>query len=157
VLRVALRRLGDRGRAQDATQDVFLAIWRSAATYRPERGPVSPWLFTLARNAIVDRARRRSEPAVEAPDAPSDGPGPAEQAESAGLRSRVHRALEELPERERVLVAMAYWSGLSQSEIADRLEIPLGTVKTRTRSALARLADLLGDDLGAGSVQKEGG
>ena len=60
---------------------------------------------------------------------------------------RVHRALEELPEREREVIALAYWSGLSQSEVAEFLGIPLGTVKTRTRAALARLADVLGDDL----------
>jgi RNA polymerase sigma-70 factor (ECF subfamily) len=84
---------------------------------------------------------------AEVPDTPTDGPGPAERAEQSWVAWRVHRALEELPDREHEVIALAYWSGLSQSEVAEYLGIPLGTVKTRTRAALARLADLLGDDL----------
>jgi RNA polymerase sigma-70 factor (ECF subfamily) len=149
VFGLALRRLGDRGRAEDAVQETFTSIWRSAPSYRPERGPGGPWLYAVARNAIVDRGRVRSEPPVETPtDAPEPGSGPAERAEAGWLSWRVHRALEELPERERTVVELAYWSGLSQSEIAEFLGIPLGTVKTRTRSALARLADeLAGEEL----------
>jgi RNA polymerase sigma-70 factor (ECF subfamily) len=143
VLGLALRRLPDRGRAEDAAQETFAAIWRSAATYRPERGPARPWLFTVARNAIVDQARTRVDPTAEAADSPSDEPGPSEQAESGWVSWRVHRALEELSDRERTLIELAYWSGLSQSEIAARLGVPLGTIKTQTRGALARLARLL--------------
>jgi RNA polymerase sigma-70 factor (ECF subfamily) len=143
VFALALRRLGDRGRAEDATQETFTAVWRSASSYRTERGPGAPWLYAVARNAIVDRTRARSEPAVEAPDEPSSEPGPPEEAERSWLAWRVHRALQELPDQERPLLELAYWSGLSQSEIADFLNIPLGTVKTRTRSALGRLADEL--------------
>ena len=77
------------------------------------------------------------------PDEPSSEPGPADEAEQSWLAWRVHRAMQELPEHERPLLELAYWSGLSQSEIADFLNIPLGTVKTRTRSALSRLADAL--------------
>ena len=73
--------------------------------------------------------------------------GPDDAAESGWVAWRVHRALETLPEQERSLVVLAYWSGMSQSEIADYLGVPLGTVKTRTRSALRRLADELGDEL----------
>jgi RNA polymerase sigma-70 factor (ECF subfamily) len=101
----------------------------------------------VARNAIVDRSRVRSEPPMEAPDGAVDEAGPLEQAEQSWVAWRVHRALEELPEREREVVALAYWSGLSQTEVAEFLAIPLGTVKTRTRSALARLADLLEGEL----------
>jgi RNA polymerase sigma-70 factor (ECF subfamily) len=143
VFALALRRLGDRGRAEDATQETFTSVWRSARSYRAERGPGAPWLYAVARNAIVDRTRVRSEPPVEAPDEPSSAPGPPDEAERSWLSWRVHRALEELPEQERPLLELAYWSGLSQSEIADFLNIPLGTVKTRTRSALSRLADAL--------------
>jgi RNA polymerase sigma-70 factor (ECF subfamily) len=145
VFALALRRLGDRGRAEDATQETFASIWRSASSYHPERGPGAPWLYAVARNAIVDRTRARSEPPAEVPDNPSTEPGPPEQAERSWLSWRVHRALEDLPEHERPLLELAYWSGLSQSEIADFLNIPLGTVKTRTRSALSRLADSLED------------
>jgi RNA polymerase sigma-70 factor (ECF subfamily) len=142
VLGLAIRRLRDRSRAEDATQETFTAIWRSAATYRPERGPGTPWLYTVARNAIINQTRIRVEPTAEAPDSPSDRPGPPEHAESDWVSWRVHRALESLPEHERTVIELAYWSGLSQSEIAARVSIPLGTVKTRTRSALVHLAEL---------------
>ena len=143
VFALALRRLGDRGRAEDATQETFTSIWRSAASYRADRGPGAPWLYAVARNAIVDRARARSETPTEVPDEASSEPGPSDEAERSWLAWRVHRAMQELPEHERPLLELAYWSGLSQSEIADFLNIPVGTVKTRTRSALGRLADAL--------------
>jgi RNA polymerase sigma-70 factor (ECF subfamily) len=148
VLGIALRRIGDRGRAEDATQDTFASIWRSASRFDPARGEATSWLYTVARNAIVDGLRRRREPPVdEAPDTPEPGPGPDDAAEQGWVAWRVHRALETLPEQERSLIELAYWGGLSQSEIADYLSIPLGTVKTRTRSALRRLADELEDEL----------
>ena len=148
VLALALRRLGDRGRAEDATQEVFAAVWRSARSYNPARGAGSTWLFAVARNAIVDGFRKRPEPVAEPPDLPSTEAGPPEQTDAGWVSWRIHRALETIPERERTLIELAYWSGLSQSEIAEFLNLPLGTVKTRTRSALARLADLLEGELG---------
>src|SRR5438874_4602969 len=147
VFGLALRRLGDRMRAEDAVQETFAAIWRSARTYRPERGAGAPWLYAVARNAIVDRSRNRNEPPGEAPDLPSTEPGPDEQAEASYTSWRVHRALEELPLNERDVIELAYYGGLSQSEVADFLGIPLGTVKTRTRAGLGRLADLLEGEL----------
>jgi RNA polymerase sigma-70 factor, ECF subfamily len=147
VMGLALRRLGERGGAEDAVQETFAAVWRSAASYRPERGPGGPWLWAVARNAIVDRLRARRELAAAAPDLPSAEAGPSDRAESAYVAWRVHRALEELPAKEREVVELAYWSGLSQSEVAEYLNIPLGTVKTRTRSALTRLADMLEGEL----------
>jgi RNA polymerase sigma-70 factor (ECF subfamily) len=143
VFSLALRRLGDRGRAEDATQETFASVWRSARSYKADRGPGAPWLYAVARNAIVDRTRQRSEPPMEAPDRASDEAGPAELAEQSWLSFRVHAAVQALPEHERTLLELAYWGGLSQSEIAEFLNIPLGTVKTRTRSALGRLADTL--------------
>ena len=148
VFGLALRRLGDRGRAEDAVQETFTSIWRAARSYRPERGPGAPWLYAVARNAITDRGRARSEPPAEVPDTPSPDAGPAERAESGWTAWRVHRALEELGPNERKVIELAYWSGLSQSEIAEFLNIPLGTVKTRTHAALARLAVLLEEELG---------
>ncbi len=147
VLGLALRRLGDRGRAEEAVQETFAAVWRAAATYRPERGRPAAWLYAVARNAIADRSRARQEAPTEPPDYPSPEAGPEERAEQAWVAFRVHRALQALPERERQLIELAYWGGLSQSEIAARVGIPLGTVKTRTRSALLRLADLLEEEL----------
>jgi len=148
VFGLALRRLGDRGRAEDAVQETFASIWRAARSYRPERGPGAPWLYAVARNAITDRGRARYEAPAEIPDSPSPDAGPAERAESGWTAWRVHRALEELNTNERSVIELAYWSGLSQSEIAEFLNIPLGTVKTRTRAALARLAVLLEEELG---------
>lgn len=147
VFGLALRRLGDRGRAEDALQETFTSVWRSASTYSPERGPGAPWLYAVARNAIVDRSRGRTEVPAEPPEEEAVEPGPPEQAEASWLTWRVHLALAELPEHERTVLELAYWSGLSQSEVATFLNIPLGTVKTRTRSALARLADLLDEEL----------
>lgn len=143
VLGLALRRLGDRGRAEDAVQEAFASIWRSAGSYRRERGTVAPWLYTIARNAIADRGRARNEPPAEPGDAVSDEPGPADEAEHSWVSYRVHVALETLPESERTVLELAYWSGLSQSEIAEFLHVPLGTVKTRTRSGLRRLSEEL--------------
>jgi RNA polymerase sigma-70 factor (ECF subfamily) len=144
VFGLALRRLGDRTRAEEAVQETFTSVWRSARTYKPERGPGAPWLYAVARNAIVDGARTRVDPVVAEPrDEPADEAGPSERAELSWLAWRVHRAIEELPANERIVLELAYWSELSQSEIASRLRIPLGTVKTRTRSGLRRLSDLL--------------
>jgi len=147
VFGLALRRLGDRMRAEDAVQETFAALWRSAKTYRPERGPGAPWLYTVARNAIVDRSRNRSEPPTEVPETASAEPGPAERAESSYVAWRVHRALEGLGGNERDVIELAYYGELSQTEIADFLGIPLGTVKTRTRAGLSHLADLLDGEL----------
>ncbi len=148
VFGLALRRLGDRGHAEEAVQDAFAAVWRSAATYRPERGAAGAWLYTVARNSIVDRLRRGG-PATDAelPELASAEAGPAERAEDSDVSWRFHRALEELQPREREVIELAYWSGMSQSEVAEYLGLPLGTVKTRTRSGLARLASLLEGEL----------
>jgi RNA polymerase sigma-70 factor (ECF subfamily) len=149
VLGLALRRTRERGRAEDATQEVFTAVWRSAGTFDPTRGRATAWLFTIARNVLVDGYRRQSEqPIPTAPDSVDSAPGPDVAAETSWLSWRVHRALAELPEAERILIELAYWGGLSQSEIAARLDLPLGTVKTRTRSGLNRLAGELEEELG---------
>ena len=143
VLGLAVRLLGDHGRAEDATQEAFAAVWRSARTFRPERGTGSAWLYTVARHAIIDDARTRREPVVETPDEAAADDGPQEHLEKSWLAWRVHGALERLPERERAVLELAYWSGLSQSEIASYLDVPIGTVKTRMRTGLGRLAGLL--------------
>ncbi len=148
VLGLALRRIGDRGRAEDSVQDVFTAVWRSAPSYDRRRGPGGAWLYTIAHNAIVDAQRRRRAPTLaDPPEVVSTDRTPDEQAEASWDAWRVHRALETLPETERSVIDLAYFSGLSQSEIAGFLHVPLGTVKTRTRSGLARLADALEGEL----------
>lgn len=147
VLALAQRRLGDFGKAEEALQDAFMSVWRSASTYRADRGAATAWLYAVARNTIADRGRRRQEPPAEPADQPSAEAGPEELAEREWLRWLVHSALEKLAESERELIVLAYWGGLSQSEIANRLDIPLGTVKTRTRTALSRLATMLDEEL----------
>src|SRR5215510_9400477 len=97
VFAMALRQLGDSGRAEDATQETFAAVWRSAKSYKAERGTASAWLYAVARHAIIDRARQRVEPATETPDIVSSEAGPDELAESSWLSWRVHSALERLP------------------------------------------------------------
>jgi RNA polymerase sigma-70 factor (ECF subfamily) len=148
VLGLALRRIGDRGRAEDSVQEVFAAVWRSASKYDRTRGPGGAWLYAIARNAIIDTLRRQPAPSVaDPPEAVSQSPTPDEEAEASWSAWKVHRALETLPDSERAAIDLAYFSGLSQSEIAEFLHIPLGTVKTRTRSGLARLADALEGEL----------
>jgi RNA polymerase sigma-70 factor (ECF subfamily) len=147
ILGLAINRLRDRGRAEDATQEAFASMWRAASTYRPDLGPGAPWVYTVARNAITSRWRKRPEPTAEPREEPSLEPGPAEHAEHSWRSFLVHRALETLPDHQRRLVELAYWGELSQSEIAEQLDLPLGTVKTRTRAALKRLAEALREDL----------
>ena len=145
VFGLALRRLRNRAEAEEVTQEAFAAVWRSAGSYVPERGSAGGWLYTVARNAVLDRLRRnnRADTSFDMPELVSPEGGPDEQAEQAHTAWRVHRALESLNPKEREVIQLAYWSGLSQSEVASFLGQPLGTVKTRTRSALARLAEVL--------------
>jgi RNA polymerase sigma-70 factor (ECF subfamily) len=144
VFGLALRRLRDRGRAEGATREAFAAIWRSAGSYVPERGAGARWLFTVACNAIVDHGRTASPTqlttSAEPPGVASPEPGHESTAEDGWVAFHIHAALAELPELERVPLQLAYWNGRTQSEIAELLALPLGTVKTRTRSALASLA-----------------
>jgi len=147
VFGLALRRLGDHGRAEDAVQETFTSIWKSAKSYRSDRGPGAPWLYAVARNAIVDRFRSQGREEFEVPERATGDPGPDERAETSWVAWRVHRAFSELPDSERQVIELAYWGEMSQSEVADFLGIPLGTVKTRTRSGLGRLADLLEGEL----------
>src|SRR5438105_7921345 len=90
VFGLALRRLGDRGRAEDAVQETFASIWRAARTYKPERGPGRPWVYGVARNAIVDRSRARTETPAEAPEEMALDAGPDERAETSWVQWRVH-------------------------------------------------------------------
>jgi RNA polymerase sigma-70 factor (ECF subfamily) len=120
-------------------------VWRSARRYEPSRGAAASWIFTIARNASRDALRRRRPVSPsEVPDVADSGPGPADQALGRMQAFEVHAAVAALPDGSRELVELAYYDGLSQSEIAARTGIPLGTVKTRTRAALARLAERLG-------------
>ena len=140
--------------AEEATQDVFLNIWLKAASYNSTRGQPKTWIMSVAHHKVIDviRSRRRAE-AISDPKEyetldllPSEQIGTDEAVERNLEAERVHRALERLPVAQQEVVTLAYFSGLSQSEIAARLGQPLGTVKTRARLALQKLREELRQD-----------
>jgi len=144
---VALRILGNATDAEDAVQRCWVQAWQTAASYEPRRGPVAAWLLTMVRSRALDLARslssrRRVEDALEAeaPDPPLD---PSDTAERRALRESIAQAMTSLTEDQRRVLEIAYFEGLSQSEVATRLGAPLGTVKSWTRQGLGRLRELL--------------
>jgi len=141
VYGACLRVLREPQAAEDAAQEAFTAIWRHATAFDAARGAAGAWIGRVARNAALDANRRRAL-RVTAPevDPVDEGQTPEELAVAADEAFRLRLALETLPERERIVLALAYSDGFTQSEIAEHLGLPLGTVKTRTRSGLARLA-----------------
>jgi RNA polymerase sigma-70 factor (ECF subfamily) len=152
VYSLALRILGDESDAEEVTQDVFAQAWRRAAQYDEARGTVAAWLLVTARTRAIDRFRaRRVRPEGRVQDdggltlqqLPATSPDAASQMMAAERGQRVRQALEELPFLQRVAIELAYFEGLSQREIAERLEQPLGTVKTRMRLGLLKLRDAL--------------
>ena len=178
---VALRLTGDRGIAEEVVQETFLALWNRAELFDPAVGSLGTWLRSIARNRTVDRLRARGRRPMlvtlgagdaDEPDAGLDrlGPGatvlggaapdpsPEAAAELASVREAVGAAVAAMPETEQVVIVLAYREGLTQQEIAERLGWPLGTVKTRTRRALARLRELLETDdepVGTGAARED--
>ncbi len=149
VYSLVVRIVRDRHTGEDVAQEAFAAVWRAAAGYNRGRGSAAAWMFAIARNAAIDAGRARVPLVVgEMPDRPDPSPLPDDQAIRELEAFRVHVAVDSLPEREREVIELAYFSGLAQSEIAERLELPLGTVKTRTRSALQRMAPVLREEVG---------
>jgi RNA polymerase sigma factor (sigma-70 family) len=144
---LARRILRDDDLAQDAVQEGFLAAWRSAARFMPERAKASTWLLTLVHRRAVDlvrrEERRRAEPLEEAPVAEAAGTD-----EAVWLRlerERVQSALRALPDQQREALELAYYGGFTQSELADRLGQPIGTIKSRMFTGLGRLRELLSE------------
>jgi RNA polymerase sigma-70 factor (ECF subfamily) len=156
LLGLLLRILHSRGEAEDVLQEVFLQVWRRAADFDESRGRAFTWLVTLARSRAIDRLRAleaRGRAATAAAAEPSEQVGDAgADALRAEQREIVRRALAELSEDQRTTLLLAYQEGLTQTEIAARLNQPLGTVKTRTRAGLMKLRDLLRDEFGGGHV-----
>lgn len=143
---IALRILREPGLAQDAVQDAFLTAWRTAASFDPTRGKASTWLLTIVHRRAVDVVRRedRRRGEVLDDDAPiASGDETDEEAIVRDERRRVQAALATLSDNERQAIELAYYGGLSQSEIAERLGVPLGTVKSRMFAGLARLRGAL--------------
>lgn len=143
ALATATRVLGDRVEAEDVVQEVFVRIWERAGDYDTGRGSVAAWLMSSVRNASIDRIRRRDAQrrAVDA-SAAEQRPAP-EKSEFPEDLKRVNVAVAQLPPDQRQAIELAYFEGLSQSEIAMRLKQPLGTVKTRVRLAMQKLRTAL--------------
>jgi RNA polymerase sigma-70 factor (ECF subfamily) len=150
VYSMALRIAGQTADAEEITLDVFNHVWRNGKTYDPSRGGVRAWLIMLARSRALDRVRsragrfRRETPMPENFDVRSSQPDPEQETETARQRRRVRQALDELPRDQRVVLELAFFSGFTHSELADHLNEPLGTVKTRVRQGMMKLRASLG-------------
>ncbi len=140
--------LGGDAAAQDLVQDTFVKLWRSAARYDPARGKLETWVLLVARSLAIDSLRRRvlesrvlerSAPTREA----SDEPGPDQLAETADLSERARRAMSALTDGQRAALELAYFGGKTSAEVAELEGIPLGTAKTRIRTALLKLREAL--------------
>ena len=158
---LAMRVLRDDRLAEDAVQEGFLAVWRSAAAFRAERAKASTWILTLVHRRAVDlvrrEERRRAEPLTEETAVREGGAAEATD-EAAWLRferERVQAALRQLPDVQRETLELAYYGGYSQSELAERLGVPLGTIKSRMFAGLARLRELLDESTEEGSWKPE--
>lgn len=159
VYSLAYRMLNDREGAEDLLNEVFVRVWRQAPSYDARRGKFSTWLMSVARNLGIDELRsRRARPQRADPLTPDDPDlDPADDRVDverdvwhAERRRLIREALRELPPAQRQALEMAYFEGLTQAEIAERLGDPLGTTKTRVRLGLQKLRDLLlTSDLGA--------
>jgi RNA polymerase sigma-70 factor (ECF subfamily) len=150
---LALRMVRDRAAAEEVVQDTFLTLWRQAARYAPDRASCRSWICTIVRSRAIDRLRRSASKEARDAQLAEDLAGLCDtwQLADASLRAQaVHRAVESLPQEQRQVLELAYFLGLSQTEISERTGAPLGTVKGRTRLALQRLRMEL-----AGATQPE--
>ena len=144
---LAVRVVHDPALAEDAVQEAFLAVWRSAARFVPERAKARTWILTVVHRRAVDIVRReeprRTEPLEAAP--PPSANLTEDEAWLRLQRTRVQEALRRLPDQQREALELAYFGGFTQAELADRLGEPLGTIKSRMFTGLARLRELLAD------------
>lgn len=151
VYSLACRILTDRTEAEDVVQEVFSQAWRQADAYDARRAPVAGWLLMMTRTRAIDRLRARSgrvqmvQALPTLPDPPDQHEGPEALAIGEQEAARVRAALDTLTESQRSAIELAYYEGLSQSDIAARLREPLGTVKTRIRTGLLKLRSALRD------------
>ena len=144
---LALRILRDEALAEDAVQEAFMTIWKMAPRFVPEKGKASTWILTLVHRRAVDVVRREQRRRTDSLDAAVE-PGGAAADEEAWLRLQrevVQAALRQLPDQQREALELAYYGGFTQSELAERLGQPLGTIKSRMFNGLTRLRELLDD------------
>jgi len=144
---LALRIVRDRALAEDAVQEAFLAVWRSAGSFLAEQGKPSTWILTLVHRRAVDLVRREERRRAEPLESVAQPTGEATD-EEAWLRAQrqvVQEALRKLPHDQREAIELAYYGGFTQSELAERLEQPLGTIKSRMFTGLRRLRELLAE------------
>ncbi len=156
---LAFRVLRDDRLAEDAVQEAFLGVWRTAAGFRAERAKASTWILTLVHRRAVDLVRREERRRAEPLDDETRDAATSESAEDAAWlgfeRERVQGALRQLPDAQREAIELAYYGGYSQSELAERLGMPLGTIKSRMFAGLAGLRELLDDRVEEGSWTPE--
>lgn len=149
-IKAYVQRMGAEPRmAEDIAQDVMLIVWRRASQFDPAKAGVSTWIFTIARNRRIDVVRRERRPEFDATDplvAPEAEPQPDENVETAREHKRMHDAISTLPQDQAKLLRLAFIEDKSHSVIAEDLNLPLGTVKSRIRLAIAKLRTLLKDD-----------
>lgn len=140
-----LRIIRDRSEAEEILQEVFVLVWTRAETYNVSLGPPAAWLVRVARNRAIDRLRANTVRlrAVESAPEPEPVESPEMRASATERQRAVARALESLPADQRVLIEQAYFLGLTQSELAERFNLPLGTVKTRIRTGMLALREQL--------------
>jgi RNA polymerase sigma-70 factor (ECF subfamily) len=148
---VALRILRHAEDAEDALQESWVQVWNRSDSFDPARGSVAAWVITIARSRALDRLRRKSSrgraESAAGIDPPATPAAPDTMAERAALRDHLGRAMEGLEARQREVLEIAYFEGLSQSEIAERLKVPLGTVKYWMRQGLLHLRQDVAEEL----------
>jgi RNA polymerase sigma-70 factor, ECF subfamily len=146
---LALRIVRDPALAEDAVQEAFLTLWRTATSFRSDRAKPSTWILTLVHRRAVDvvrrEERRRAAPLETSEEPEAYGPATDEEIELTDRRRIVQEALRQLPDDQREALELAYYGGLTQSELAERLSVPLGTIKSRMFTGLRRLRDLLAE------------
>ncbi len=140
--------LGNPGQAEDLVQDTFVKVWRKAGSYEASRGSLDTWVLLIARSLAIDLIRRRVlevrvMASQEDPAEASDEPGPERYAETRDLADRARRAMDRLSPPQRAALELAYFGGKTSSEVAELEGIPVGTAKTRIRTALIRLREVL--------------
>jgi len=152
VLSFATRMLGDRQSGEELLQEVFLRAWQQAHNYSAGRGSFATWLLSITHNMSIDEIRKRrrrpqradsADPVLMLTNVTDQSPSVEESAELSALRETMSRAIQTLPDAQRRAIELAYYRGLTQREIAEELDEPLGTIKTRMRLGLRKLRDFL--------------